>query len=170
MRLPLLNSNCISPRHSQLVAWTTSGSLKQATMQLATHSLTRNCLRSPPPTLLDAVEDEREWRGGEGAAAAAAGESAAEDGEVRSECEEERQRGGGCGCCSGGRLQEGGGRSHAAAAHGRGDGRSGFPSREGRRREGNIPPFPPPVLPGEGEIRRKTDPLSTITRSATATS
>ena len=90
-------------------------------MQLATHSLIHSFTpsletatgRPRPPTLLDAVEDEREWRGGEGAAAeAAAGESAAEDGEVRRECEaEERQRGGGgCGCCSGGRLQGGDGR------------------------------------------------------------
>ena len=46
--------------------------------------------------MLEAVEDEREWRG-EGAT----GESAAEDGEVPPRRESEEERGG----CSGGRLR-----------------------------------------------------------------
>ena len=59
--------------------------------------------------MLEAVEEEREWRG-EGAT----GESAAEDGEVPPRRESEEERGG----CSGGRLRrrEGGRFTHMQRA------------------------------------------------------
>ena len=78
-----------------------TGHSKLATTQLATpQDKTLRPILIIARTLLEAVEEEREWRG-EGAT----GDSAAEDGEVRPPTprrESEEERGG----CSGGRLRE----------------------------------------------------------------